>query len=258
MEKESEKGNVLMDAVFDIISAKENIHLSGATEQERSEVLIEAFKMVPEGKTALFIAKDGNTRKEKSVKINCTILESVGFLILRRNYSQVYGKNNKQFRYINAELRGLGMDDSEQFQASQKIDSALVQLRRNMAENTEEETMKFINSRYVEAVMNIREEIIDYNISCDNKGELIADDIDMLEIPVMAGYDFPHYDYLFLDDISNIHPLEYEFIVMLSFLSEETQGGYVIFSGNSPLTEKFCQKTQAKEINLDAYNEANT
>jgi len=236
-----------------VLSHVDSVAISGGERSGKTNALIEACKIIPLGKTILFAFLEHEQMDALEDNFPDTVrlmpLDNIGFHILHRNYGKVVYKKTKQLRYINKEIENLDVSDQENLSLiREKINTAINCLRMNVSDNTEEETLKEIQKDYVKAVMNVREQMIDYNITADN--EIIIDAIDMLEIPVMAGMQFPEYDLVFVDDVHLLTRLSYEFVMMLKH-----DKCRLIFSGNPQddkhgLFDKIANKTKAKIVEL--------
>jgi DNA helicase II / ATP-dependent DNA helicase PcrA len=217
------KPSKYQQAVFNaVITTPSNIAVSATAGSGKTTTIVEAAKLIPYGKSAVFVAFGVSIVKELKerlpAQVTCSTMHSVGVSAIRKYYGEIrVMKDQKQIGFIKPLASDI-VDNRDRWVTIYAVDrlmslaratmsgtsiSALMQVCENYALDIDDSQLKIAS----EALDNMYayDEETGYNVEVDFQ--------DMIEMCVRnRRIHMPAYDYVFVDEIQDLSALDHLFV----------------------------------------------
>lgn len=222
-----------------VITTPNNIAVQAGPGSGKTTSIIEASKLIPYGKSAVFIAFNKSIVEELKSKlpptVDCSTMHSLGLKSIYKHYpgeKKIKGEG-KQLEYIIPLVEH--KNNRERWLAIYTIDRLLSLARATMAEMSREGMIKVIENY----ALDISEEQVEIGIRAltnlyrfnddQDRYNITVDFQDMIEMPVRnKKIGMPQYDYVFIDEIQDLSALDHLFVKRL----RKPIGGRIISVGD--------------------------
>ena len=222
-----------------VITTPNNIAVQAGPGSGKTTSIIEASRLIPYGKSAVFIAFNKSiveTLKSKlPPTVDCSTMHSLGLKAIYKHYpgeKKIKGEG-KQLEYIIPLVEH--KNNRERWLAIYTIDRLLSLARATMAEMSREGMIKVIENyaldvseEQVEIAIRALTNLYRFNDDQD-RYNITVDFQDMIEMPVRnKKIGMPQYDYVFIDEIQDLSTLDHLFVKRL----RKPIGGRIISVGD--------------------------
>lgn len=214
------------DIFRSVITTKSNIAVNATAGAGKSTTLVEAAKLIPYGKSSIFVAFGKSIVEELKTKLpsttECSTMHSIGFKAIVNYYylGKVILKENKQIGFIMPYFEQ--KNNRERWGAIYAVDKLITLARATMAKVSKEGMEQVINNYaldieedQIEKAVQILEDIYKYNDSAF-RTNIEIDFQDMVSMSVRnEKMRLPQYDYVFVDEVQDLSSLDHLFISKL-------------------------------------------
>lgn len=211
-----------------VVSSRSNLALESTAGSGKTTTLIEALKLLPYGRTILFVAFAKAIVEELTKKVpahvTCRTMHSVGRSAIHAHFpGEVTLTDKKQISFIEPLLENEKMSIRLKWRSIYQLDHLLKLARATMAPATPEALQQVIENYALE---ELEERFLDFgaralsNLYRYNKDpdryHLKIDFQDMIALPVMDHtVRMPQYDVVAIDEVQDLSNLDLEFVARL-------------------------------------------
>lgn len=233
--------NYQQDVFKAVITTPANIAVKATAGSGKTTTIVEAAKLIPYGKSAIFAAFNKETVKQLALRlpegVDCATLHSIGMSAIRAHYfpGKVIMKEKKQLDHIIPLYENIEISNKEKWTSIYLIDRLLSLCRATMTIPTKEAFEKLatnyaldVSDVQVEKGVQALKNLYTFNDNQD-RFNMIIDFQDMIEMCVRSEkIRLPQYDFVFVDEIQDLSALDHLFIKKL----RKVVGGRIIGVGD--------------------------
>ena len=250
-------------AVFnEVVTTPNNIAVKAGPGSGKTTTIVEAAKIIPYNKTAVFVAFQKSLVDELQTKlpqtIDCSTIHSIGMKALYNHFPGTVRmiKDQKHINFLLPLTEDI-LEVKKKWSTIYTVDKLIKLCRATMSKPNREQVNNVIvnyaldaDDDHIRLAIKAMEAMYEYNLNPDAYG-LDVDFQDMIEMPVLnPKIRMPQYDFVFVDEVQDLSALDHLFIKRLV----KPIGGRIIgvgdpkqsiygFRGSDPRSfDKFAQE----------------
>lgn len=213
--------------IFDKVkNTNKNIVIAATAGSGKTTTIIEASKLIPKHKRALFLAFNKSIvdelKKRLPQSINCSTIHSLGMRSLMSHFHISFQVSEyKTFNMCDSLLKGKKLSDKDKIIYKFNVANIINLLRLNMS-SIDAESISQIDAFYdvgiiddeLDAVSIIWDKLTSYNESFTNDYNMI-DFTDMVYLPIVKNISMKQYDVVLVDELQDLNTCQQKFIERL-------------------------------------------